>query len=94
MKPLVDLSKASAADVRINLGGRDIGMPEHHLQRAEVRPMLQEMGRKGVTNGVGSDAPVDPGLCPVHPDGFPESLARQAAAPASDKEERGISCSH
>jgi hypothetical protein len=40
MEPLVDLSESGPTDVRVDLGGRDVGMTEHELQRTEVRPML------------------------------------------------------
>ena len=34
--------------VRIDLGGRDIDMAKHVLQRPEISPPLQQVGRKGV----------------------------------------------
>ncbi len=43
MEPLVDLSETGPTDVRVDLGGRNIGMSQHELQGTEVRPMLQEM---------------------------------------------------
>lgn len=42
------LLQASAIDVGIDLGGRDVGVTEHLLHRAKVRPPLQQVGRKGV----------------------------------------------
>ena len=93
MEPFVDFSESRPTDVRVDLGGGDIGMSEHELQGTEVRPMLQEMGGKGVTNGVRSNAPMDPGLPRIRSDRLPEALPRQASTPASHEEKRGISCS-
>lgn len=47
---VVDSSQTLAADVRINLGGPDVGMSEHELQRAEVSPALEQMGSEGMSD--------------------------------------------
>ena len=41
-QPLLD-------DVGINLRGRDIGMAQELLHRAQIRPPLQQMTGKGMT---------------------------------------------
>ncbi len=38
--------------VGIDLGGRDIGVAQHNLHRAQVRPTLNQMGCKSVTQNV------------------------------------------
>jgi hypothetical protein len=34
--------------MRVDLGCRDIGMPEHHLRRAQIGAVLQKIGREAV----------------------------------------------
>jgi len=43
MEPFVDFSESRPTDVRVDLGGGNIGMSQHELQGTEVRPMFQEM---------------------------------------------------
>lgn len=49
----MDLLEPLPVDVGINLGGRDVCMTEHHLDRAQVCPPFEEVGGKGVPQGVG-----------------------------------------
>ena len=37
MAPLKHLSEPLAAHMSIDLGGGDVGMPQHHLDRSQVR---------------------------------------------------------
>ena len=53
---LVDqFDQAGAVDVRIDLGGRDIGVAEQGLQSPEVGPARQQVRREGVAKDVGAD---------------------------------------
>lgn len=44
----VGLGEAFGADVRVDLGGGDVGVAEHFLDGAEVGAVVQEMGGEGV----------------------------------------------
>lgn len=44
----MDLPEPLPVDVGIDLGGGDVCMAEHHLDRAQVCPPLEEVGGKGV----------------------------------------------
>jgi hypothetical protein len=39
-------------DLRVDLRGRDVGVPQHHLERPQVRAVLQQVRREGVPQGV------------------------------------------
>ena len=52
-------------DVRINLGGRDIGMAQHGLDTAQVRSAFEKVGREAVPDHVGSQVVKNAGLLPV-----------------------------
>ena len=41
----------------IDLGGGDIGMAQHLLNGPQVRPILQQMGGKGVAQGMALQRP-------------------------------------
>ena len=55
MKALVHLAQTLAADVRVYLGGADVGMPQQLLNDAQVRAMLEQMRRKTVPQHVRRD---------------------------------------
>src|SRR5918999_44579 len=57
-------AQVSAVDVRIDLCGRDVGVPKHFLHGAEVGSPFKEMCRERVTQGVWRHTFVDAG--PVH----------------------------
>lgn len=40
MEALVNLSEACPADMRIDLRGGDVGMPQHELHGPEIGPVL------------------------------------------------------
>jgi hypothetical protein len=45
---LVQRLQSLARDVRINLGGRDVGVSQQELDDTQIRPAVQEVRRKGV----------------------------------------------
>lgn len=47
---LMQLTQALSGDVRINLGGGEIAMSQQHLYDTQIRAVVQQMGRKGVTH--------------------------------------------
>ena len=53
----MDLPEVVSIHVGVDLGGGDVGVTEKLLDSSKVRPSLQEMGGKAVTEGVGRYAP-------------------------------------
>jgi hypothetical protein len=49
------LEHACAAAVRVDFGRRDLGVPEHRLDRAEVGAVLDEVRRERVAQLVRGD---------------------------------------
>ena len=52
MESFVNLLQPLPDDVGINLGRRDLGVPQHHLDRPQVGSPLEEMGREGMPQDV------------------------------------------
>src|SRR5690349_3455951 len=52
MCPPVDFLQLLQAHVRVDLGGREAGVPQHLLHRADVRAAIQEVGGKGMAERV------------------------------------------
>ena len=53
----VDVLQLLADDLGVDLGGGDVGVSQHFLNGAQVGPVLQQVGRKGVTQGMGGWMP-------------------------------------
>ena len=49
MEPVVDVAHPLFEHVRVNLRRRQVGVPEHHLNGAEVGAALEKVGRKRVS---------------------------------------------
>ena len=89
----MDVAEAFVGEVRVDLGGRDLGVAEEHLHGAEVGAGLQEVGRKGVAQAVRRDFFRDAGHTRIFPDEPLHRTRRQAevtgrarAVPQPDKE--------
>jgi hypothetical protein len=48
MELVVNPAQSFAADVGVDLGRRDLAVPEHQLDGSEVGPALEEVRREGV----------------------------------------------
>jgi hypothetical protein len=59
------LAQPRPHDVRINLRRRDIGMTQHGLDTAQVRPTFEKMGGEAVADHVWSQIMKDSSLFPV-----------------------------
>src|SRR3974390_518836 len=70
----------------VNLRFRNIGMPQHHLDTAQIRSPLEQMRGEAVTQGVGRYPVKKPDLPAIPGQELPEGLPRQAAATGGDKE--------
>ena len=49
----IEVSQPLVRNMRVNLGCRYITMSEQHLYNAQVSPMIQQMGGKGMAQGMG-----------------------------------------
>ena len=83
----VDPLQALFQYMGIDLGGGEIGVTEHHLHRPQVGSPLQEMGRKGMAQGMGLERRPDPRQFPVSPDHLPEPLAGHPPPSVGDKDQ-------
>jgi hypothetical protein len=50
------LSQLAATHVGVDLGGREVRVSEHHLDRSQICAALQQVRRKGVAQHMGGDA--------------------------------------
>src|SRR3982750_3157784 len=55
----MDAPKILAVDVRVDLCSRDVGMPKHFLDRAQICATLQEMRGERVAECMGRDVLLD-----------------------------------
>lgn len=53
MRLAVHILQALLDDVGVELCGGDVRVAQHLLNGAQVRPVFQQMDRKGVSQGVG-----------------------------------------
>src|SRR4029078_12302177 len=71
----VDVLEPLARGVGVELGGRDVGVPEHLLYRAQVAAAGQQMGGERVTQRVRAHLAVKSGGARVALDVLVEALA-------------------
>lgn len=55
MELLVNLPEFGVSHVSIDLGGRDVGMTEHHLNTADISTVLEQVGGERVADNVWGD---------------------------------------
>ena len=79
MKSIVGFTHVQIGNVRINLGRRDVCMPEQRLHRTRVRAVLQEVRRKAVAQSMWRDIRYA-GFGRVFFDNCPGGLPRHCAA--------------
>ena len=61
MIPVMCGFEAVLVDVRVDLSGRNVHVPQHLLHRPDIRSARQQMRSKGMAKGMGIDILVDPG---------------------------------
>ena len=49
---LMNRFKALSSDMGVDLGGRDISMPQKQLDYPQIRPMIEQMGGKSMAQGM------------------------------------------
>ena len=75
MRVEVDVAQALGRQVGVDLGGADVGVAEHLLQRAQVAAAGQQVGGERVAQRVGAHAVLQPGAAGVALDDLVEPLA-------------------
>ena len=81
------LAQELAVDVGVELGGAYAFVAEHGLYGSEVGTALEEVGGKGVAQGVGGDGARDAGTGGQHLYGVEHGDAREVLATAEREEE-------
>lgn len=71
----VKIFEALKSNVCINLGGRDVSMPEQKLHNTQISAVIEQMGCEGVAKNVRRKMRSDPCNHSVLLDQLPESLA-------------------
>ena len=91
MRLEVDLATPAIGDVGVALGRSEICMPEHLLDRAEVRATFEQVRREGVAEQVGVNASMlEAGPVGELPEDQKRSSARQWAAARVQEELRPV----
>src|SRR5574341_784578 len=85
---IVDSFQVCPGDMGVDLSRRDIGVPQHHLDRSEIGAALEEVGGKRVAERVRAYRTVDPCRPRVGAENLPQTLAGQGPTQAI-QEERG-----
>ena len=81
MEPSYDLPQARLEHVRVDLRRRQIGVPEHRLDRAQIRAALEQVRREGMPQHVRRQMTADAGLLAVDAQQLPEAGPRQRPRP-------------
>ena len=82
----VDLLDPLAGEVGVELGGRDVGVPEHLLHRAQVAAAGEQVRGEAVAQRVRAHLAVEPRGLGVALDDLVEPLAGQRAAAEVDEQ--------
>jgi len=82
MKLVINAAEPLAAHVRVDLRRRDLAMPQHELDGAQIRSPFQKMGGKRMPQDMRADVRGETGLTGILPEQLPESLASKTFAAA------------
>jgi hypothetical protein len=83
---LVELSDSFLSNVSIDLCGRKVSMSKQHLHSSKISPMVEQVGGKSVTQGVGGWKRRNSGHLGIETDTLPEGLTTHPSAVSGDKE--------
>ena len=86
MEAAVDGFEPAAVNVGIDLGSGNIRMAQHELDGPQIGTMFEEVGGKGMAQGMGADLLVDPGRGDGLLDDLPEAEPGHRLGAASDEE--------
>src|ERR1700709_1600170 len=88
MRLEIDLLEAVAREVRVHLGGGDVGVTEHLLHGTEIAAAGEQMGGEAVAQGARTHAAAEAGVAGVALDDLVEALAGQRPTAEVDEELR------
>ena len=80
LKLVVHFLEMRVGHVGVDLGGGDIAMPQHRLNRAQVGTIHQQVGSKRVAQSVGGDMFGDAGCLSIFTDDSLDRAGSQAAS--------------
>jgi len=86
MKLFVDCTQILPIHMSVNLRRGNIDMTEHFLHRPQVSATFQQMGRKGMTEGMRRHGFRYPNLIDVLPQNLPRPHPRHRLAAGIEKE--------
>jgi len=75
---LIHLPQMLSADMRVYLGGGDLAVSEHELNRPEIRAPFQKMRSESVPEDVGAYFLLQTGQFAVFFQHFPEPLSSES----------------
>src|SRR5208283_932783 len=78
------------ADMSVNLGGSQTGMPQQFLHHPQVRAAIQQMGGKSMSDGMRMHFFINPALFGVLMNDFLDTSFNQLFAVAVDKNGLGL----
>src|SRR2546428_10717155 len=87
VEAIVDRAQPRLEHVRVDLRRREIGVAEHHLNRAQIGAAFEQMRCEGMPHDVRAERTRQAPLTPVPFEDLPEADARQRAAPRVDKQD-------
>jgi len=76
----MDLLQSVLRDMGIDLGGGDVGMAQHHLNGADIRTPIQEVGGEGMAQSVRGNLFADSCFESIPPNHLPKRLSREGTA--------------
>ena len=83
---VVDILQLLVDQLGIDLGGRNVRVSQHLLDGVEIRAVFQQMGGKGVAQGVRGDFCLNSSLLLIVLDDLPKALAAHAVSAHVDEE--------
>ena len=92
MVPVVGVAHVALAQVRIDLGRRDVRVAQQGLDGAEVGAALDQVGRKAVSELVRGHRTSDARSERVLPEALKPALAREPTTPAVQEHVRVAAC--
>ena len=95
MKCVVDLPQPSLEHVRVDLRRREVRVPQHGLDRAQIRSSFEQVRRKGVPQYVRAQMGLNTGRRSIVLQNLPKRASAEAPGPAlADEEPRWIFFHH
>src|SRR5262249_38884909 len=90
MKPVMDRLEPVAVDMRVVLGGADVGVAQKFLDRSQICATGQQVGGEAMTEGMRAYFGVQTGAADIFLNDGPNQLASQNAAAAANEDPGNI----